>query len=73
MCIKIYIFCFKKQTNKQKKKNTKNTKKQKKLKKKNYKVAIHEKKHLITKGIGFVAEQTNFRVKHWLVTYSMLV
>ena len=70
MCIRIYIFNFEKQTSKKK---SKNTKKQKKLKKKNYKVAIHEKKHLITKGIGFVAEQTNFRVKHWLVTYSMLV
>ena len=37
MCIRIHIFDFKKQTNKQKKKKSK-----KKLKKKNYKVAIHE-------------------------------
>ena len=45
MCIRIYIFNFKKQTNKQKKKKKKkNTKKQKKLKKKNYKVGTHEKK-----------------------------
>ena len=56
MCIRIYIFNFEKQTSKKK---SKNTKKQKKLKKKNYKVAIHEKKHLTAKGIGFVAEQTN--------------
>ena len=53
-------------------------KKQKKLKK-NYKVAIHEKEHTwwtsykLTKGSGFVADQTNLRVKHGLVTYLMLV
>ena len=72
MCIGIYIFHFKK-TNKQKK----NTKKQKKLKQKNFNVAIHEKKNIhsykLKKGIGFVAKQTNFRVKHGLVTYLMLV
>ena len=46
MCIRIYIFKFKKQIDKQKKQQqnkTKNTKKQKKLKKKNYKIAIPEK------------------------------
>ena len=80
MCIKIYIFNFRKQTNKQKKKKkARIKKKQKKLKKKNFKVAIHEKEHTwwtfykLTKGTGFVADQTNLKVKHGLVTYSMLV
>ena len=41
MCIRIYIFNFKKQTNEQKKQ--KKTRRQNKLEKKNYKVAIHEK------------------------------
>ena len=81
MCIKIYIFNFKKQTNKQKKARIQ--KKQKKLKKKNLKVAINEKEHtwwtpykLGTKGNDFIADQTNLKsmwVKHGLVTYSMLV
>ena len=80
MCIKIYIFNFKKQTNKQKKARIQ--KKQKKLKKKNLKVAINEKEHTwwtpykLTKENGFIADQTNLKsmwVKHGLVTYSMLV
>ena len=68
----IYFSFKKKQTSKKK-----NIKKQKKLKKKNFKFAIHEKKNIhsykLTKGIGFVAKQTNCRVKHGLVTYLMLV
>ena len=82
MYIKIYIFNSKKQTSKKKKQQQQSKhikKKQKKLKKKNYKVVIHEKEHTwwtsykLTKGAGFVADQTNLRVKHGLATYSMLV
>ena len=82
MCIKIYIFNSKKQTSTKKTTTTKQAQKktkQKKLTKKNYKVVIHEKEHTwwtsykLTKGTGFVADQTNLRVKHGLVTYSMLV
>ena len=45
-------------------------KKQKKLKKKNYKVASYEKEHswwtsyTLTKGTGFVVNETNLRVEH---------
>ena len=72
------MFLISKKKKKTSKKN-KNTKKQKKLKKKKYKVVIHEKEHTwwtfykLTKGTGFIADQTNLRINHGLDIYSMLV
>ena len=54
-------------------------KKAKETKQKNIRLQFMKKKHTwktsckLLKGPEFVVEQTNFRIKHGLVTYSMLV
>ena len=66
-----------KQTSQKKKEYTRIHKKQEKLKKKNYKVAIHEKEHTwwtsykLTKGTGFVVDQTNLSVNHGLFNVGL--